>query len=89
MLYLSKVAVLDTLNAEIIVYAGQPSPFWFVLIAKPVHGRPMFCSFGKAINPSCLNFLSESSIDAGILNDSSWNTLMLLLKTQEKYLNNQ
>ena len=33
---------------------------------QPVHGRPMFCSFGKAINPSCLTFLSESAIDAGI-----------------------
>ena len=41
MLYLSKVAVLNTLNAEIIVDAGQPSPFWFVLIAKPV-----LCTYG-------------------------------------------
>ncbi|MBW3042702.1 urease subunit alpha [Prochlorococcus marinus] len=33
---------------------------------QPVHGRPMFSSFGKAINPTCITFLSESAIDAGI-----------------------
>ena len=33
---------------------------------QPVHGRPMFASFGKAINPTCLTFLSESAIDSGV-----------------------
>ena len=33
---------------------------------QPVHGRPMFSTFGKAINPTCLTFLSQSSIDTGI-----------------------
>jgi len=33
---------------------------------QPVNSCPMFCSFGKAINPSCLTFLSESAIDASI-----------------------
>ena len=33
---------------------------------QPVHGRPMFASFGKAINPSGLTFLSQSAIDAGV-----------------------
>ncbi len=33
---------------------------------QPVHGRPMFSSFGKAINPSCLTFLSKSAINVGV-----------------------
>tara|TARA_Y100001968_G_scaffold104301_1_gene94270 strand:+ start:438 stop:770 length:333 start_codon:yes stop_codon:yes gene_type:complete len=33
---------------------------------QPVHGRPMFSSFGKAIYPTCITFLSEIAIDAGI-----------------------
>ena len=33
---------------------------------QPVHGRPMFSSFGKAIYPTSLTFLSESAIDAGV-----------------------
>ena len=33
---------------------------------QPVHGRPMFSSYGKAINPSCLTFLSQSAIDTGV-----------------------
>ena len=34
--------------------------------AQPVHGRPMFSTFGKAINPTCLTFLSEIAIDADV-----------------------
>ena len=33
---------------------------------QPVHGRPMFSSFGKAINATCLTFLSETAIDNGV-----------------------
>ena len=33
---------------------------------QPVHDRRMFSSFGKAINPSFLTFLSETAINAGI-----------------------
>ena len=32
----------------------------------PVHGRPMFASFGKALAPSCLTFLSQEGLDQGI-----------------------
>ena len=35
------VAVFNTLNAGIIVDAGQPSPFWILLIANPV-----LCTYG-------------------------------------------
>ena len=29
----------------------------------PVHGRPMFASFGKALAPSCLTFVSQAALD--------------------------
>jgi urease subunit alpha len=32
----------------------------------PVHGRPMFGAFGKALAPSCLTFLSAAAMDADI-----------------------
>ena len=35
------VAVCNTFNAGIIVDAGQPSPFWILLIANPV-----LCTYG-------------------------------------------
>ena len=35
------VAVFNTLNAGIIVDAGQPSPYWILLIANPV-----LCTYG-------------------------------------------
>ena len=32
----------------------------------PVHGRPMFASFGSALAPSCLTFMSQASLDDDI-----------------------
>ena len=32
----------------------------------PVHGRPMFGAFGKALAPSCLTFVSAAAMDADI-----------------------
>jgi len=32
----------------------------------PVHGRPMFASFGKALAPSCLTFMSQAALDADL-----------------------
>jgi len=32
----------------------------------PVHGRPMFAAFGKALAPSCLTFLSQAALDADL-----------------------
>ncbi|MEN9495445.1 MAG: urease subunit alpha [Synechococcaceae bacterium WB4_1_0192] len=32
----------------------------------PVHGRPMFASFGKALAPSCLTFVSQAALDADL-----------------------
>ncbi len=43
------VAVFNTFNAGIIVDAGQPSPFWILLIANPV-----LCTYG---------LLSRSKVD--------------------------
>ncbi|WP_320674134.1 urease subunit alpha [Prochlorococcus sp. MIT 1341] len=33
---------------------------------QPVHGRPMFASFGAAIAPSCITFISKVAMDAGV-----------------------
>jgi urease subunit alpha len=32
----------------------------------PVHGRPMFAAFGKALAPSCLTFLSQAALDEDV-----------------------
>ena len=32
----------------------------------PVHGRPMFAAFGKALAPSCLTFLSQAALEADV-----------------------
>ena len=32
----------------------------------PVHGRPMFAAFGKALAPSCLTFVSQAALEADL-----------------------
>ena len=32
----------------------------------PVHGRPMFGAFGKALAPGCITFMSAAAMDADI-----------------------
>jgi urease subunit alpha len=32
----------------------------------PVHGRPMFAAFGRALAPSCLTFVSQAALDADL-----------------------
>ena len=34
---------------------------------QPVHGRPMFASFGGAVAPSCLTFISQAAADADLV----------------------
>ena len=33
---------------------------------QPVHGRPMFASYGSALTKSCLTFISQASLDSDI-----------------------
>ena len=32
----------------------------------PVHGRPMFATFGRALAPSCFTFMSQAALDADL-----------------------
>ena len=32
----------------------------------PVHGRPMFATYGKALAPSCFTFMSQAALDADL-----------------------
>jgi len=32
----------------------------------PVHGRPMFAAFGRALAPSCLTFMSQAALEADL-----------------------
>jgi urease subunit alpha len=32
----------------------------------PVHGRPMFATYGKALAPSCFSFISQAALDADL-----------------------
>jgi len=54
------------LKGGFIAYAQMGDPNASIPTPEPVHMRPMFGSFGRAMAPTCLTFLSQEAIAAGI-----------------------
>ncbi|MYG47245.1 MAG: urease subunit alpha [Synechococcus sp. SB0675_bin_6] len=54
------------LKGGAIVWAQMGDPNASVPTPEPVHGRPMFASFGAAMAPSCLTFVSQAAVDADL-----------------------
>jgi urease subunit alpha len=54
------------LKGGIIAQALMGDPNASIPTPQPVHYRPMFGSFGKAMNDACLTFVSKAAFDAGI-----------------------
>ena len=49
-----------------IVWAQMGDPNASIPTPGPVHGRPMFAAFGRAMAPSCLTFVSQAGLDGDI-----------------------
>jgi urease subunit alpha len=49
-----------------IVWAPMGDPNASIPTPQPVHYRPMFGAFGRAMTESCITFVSAAAIDAGI-----------------------
>ncbi len=49
-----------------IIWAQMGDPNGSIPTPEPVHGRPMFASFGGAMAPSCLTFISQAAADADL-----------------------
>ncbi len=54
------------LKGGTIAHALMGDPNASIPTPQPVHYRPMFGSFGKAMNDACLTFVSKAALDAGI-----------------------
>ncbi len=54
------------LKGGVIAQALMGDPNASIPTPQPVHYRPMFGSFGKAMNDACLTFVSKAALDAGI-----------------------
>ena len=54
------------LKGGAIVWAQMGDPNASIPTPEPVHGRPMFASFGAAMAPSCLTFVSQAALDADL-----------------------
>ncbi len=49
-----------------IVAAAMGDPNASIPTPQPVHDRPMFAAFGGALAKTCLSFVSQTAVEAGI-----------------------
>ncbi|OKH14171.1 urease subunit alpha [[Limnothrix rosea] IAM M-220] len=54
------------LKGGAIAYAQMGDPNASIPTPQPVHMRPMFASYGRAINPTSLTFVSQAAIEADV-----------------------
>jgi len=54
------------IKGGMIAMAAMGDPSASIPTPQPVHYRPMFGAYGSALAVSCVNFVSQASIDAGI-----------------------
>jgi urease subunit alpha len=54
------------LKGGMIAAAAMGDPNASIPTPQPVHYRPMFGAFGGALNDSCVTFVSQASLDAGV-----------------------
>ncbi len=54
------------LKGGMIAMAAMGDPSASIPTPQPVHYRPMFGAYGSALSVSCVNFVSQTSLDAGI-----------------------
>ncbi len=55
------------LKGGLIVAAQMGDPNASIATPQPVYMRPQFAAYGRALGKSCLTFVSEASLDAGIV----------------------
>jgi urease subunit alpha len=55
------------LKGGMIVSAQMGDPNASIATPQPVYMRPQFASYGRALSKSCLSFVSQASLEAGIV----------------------
>ena len=54
------------LKGGMIAAAAMGDPNASIPTPQPVHYRPMFGAFGSAMHQTCISFVSQAAIDAGV-----------------------
>ena len=54
------------IKGGMIAWAQMGDPNASIPTPQPVHGRPMFGMFGKAMAASCITFVSQAALDGGV-----------------------
>jgi urease subunit alpha len=55
------------LKGGMLIYAQMGDPNASIPTPQPVYPRPQFAAYGRALSKTCMTFVSQASIDAGIV----------------------
>ncbi len=55
------------LKGGLLVHAQMGDPSASIPTPQPVYGRPQFAAYGRALSKTCLTFVSQASLEAGIV----------------------
>jgi urease alpha subunit len=55
------------IKGGVIAWSQMGDPNASIPTPQPVYMRPMFAALGKAVGPACYSFVSQASLDAGIV----------------------
>ena len=68
------------IKGGMIVHAMMGDPNASIPTPQPVHSRPMFASFGRAISASCISFVSAAALEDGIVERLRLDRMVLPVK---------
>jgi len=68
------------IKGGMIVHAMMGDPNASIPTPQPVHSRPMFASFGRAIGASCISFVSAAALEDGIVERLRLDRMVLPVK---------
>jgi urease subunit alpha len=55
------------IKGGMIIYAQMGDPNASIPTPQPVYTRPQFAAYGRALSKTCMSFVSQASLDAGIV----------------------
>ena len=68
------------LKGGMIAAAPMGDPNASIPTPQPVHYRPMFGAYGKALSNTCISFMSQAAVDAGVKDELGLNKKVVAVK---------
>jgi len=76
------------LKGGMIAAAPMGDPNASIPTPQPVHYRPMFGAYGKALSNTCVSFMSQAAVDAGVKDELELNKKVVAVKNTRNITKN-